>query len=69
MLKNKNHNKDKHRVKEVISFVKDHGGLEYAIAKMKEFRDQALKIIEPYPNSEFKKSLELMVEYVIDRKK
>ena len=65
----KNHNKDKHRVKEVISFVKSHGGLEYAITKMKEFRDQALKIIEPYPNSEFKKSLELMVEYVIDRKK
>ena len=65
----KSHNKDKLRVKEVISFVKDHGGLDYAIAKMKQFRDQALKIIEPYPNSEFKKSLELMVEYVIDRKK
>ena len=54
----KSHNKDKLRVKEVISFVKDHGGLDYAIAKMKQFRDQALKIIEPYPNSEFKKSLE-----------
>lgn len=65
----KNHNKDKQRVKEVIAFVKENGGLEYAIAKMKAFRDQALKIIEAYPDTDYKKSLELMVEYVIDRKK
>ncbi|MCB0424497.1 MAG: polyprenyl synthetase family protein [Mangrovimonas sp.] len=65
----KNHNKDKKRVKEVITYVKQHGGLEYAIEKMKEFRNQALDIIKTYPNSEYKKSLELMVEYVIDRKK
>ena len=65
----KNYNKDKKRVKEVITYVKQHGGLEYAIEKMKEFRNQALDIIKTYPNSEYKKSLELMVEYVIDRKK
>ncbi|MCB0471306.1 MAG: polyprenyl synthetase family protein, partial [Flavobacteriaceae bacterium] len=65
----KNHNKDKKRVKEVITYVKQHGGLEYAIEKMKEFRNQALDIIKTYPNSEYKQSLELMVEYVIDRKK
>lgn len=65
----KNYNKDKQRVKEVITFVKKNGGLEYAISKMLEFRDEALEIIKPYPHTEFKKSLELMVEYVIDRKK
>ena len=65
----KNHNKDKKRVKEVIAFVKENGGLEYAIEKMKEFRDQALEIIKSYPNTDYKMSLELMVEYVIDRKK
>ncbi|HLT52385.1 MAG TPA: polyprenyl synthetase family protein [Flavobacteriaceae bacterium] len=65
----KNHNKDKKRVKEVITFVKEHGGLEYAIEKMKAFRDEALEILQPYPDSEYKKSLQLMVEYVIDRKK
>lgn len=65
----KNYNKDKKRVKEVITYVKQHGGLEYAIEKMKEFRNQALDIIKTYPNSEYKQSLELMVEYVIDRKK
>ncbi|MDC8001042.1 polyprenyl synthetase family protein [Aequorivita todarodis] len=65
----KNHNKDKQRVKEVITFVKDNGGLDYAVIKMKEYQQQALQILESYPASPYKESLELMVNYVIDRKK
>ncbi|TWO33373.1 polyprenyl synthetase family protein [Seonamhaeicola sediminis] len=65
----KNHNKDKKRVKEVIAFVKDNGGLDYAITKMKAFQEEALSMLNDYPESEFKNSLELMVNYVIDRKK
>ena len=65
----KNHNKDKTRVKEVIAFVKTHGGLDYAIQKMKQFQAEALNILQTYPASEYRNSLELMVNYVIDRKK
>ncbi|HLV13775.1 MAG TPA: polyprenyl synthetase family protein [Xanthomarina sp.] len=65
----KNHNKDKKRVKEVISYVKENGGLDYAVSKMKEFQQEALQILEIYPKTTFKSSLELMVNYVIDRKK
>jgi len=65
----KNYNKDKVRVKEVIAFVKQQGGLEYAVAKMKEFQGRALKLLEQYAESEFKSSLILMVNYVIERKK
>lgn len=65
----KNHNKDKKRVKEVINFVKDHNGLDYAVNKMKQFQGQALEILHTYPESQYKSSLELMVNYVIDRKK
>lgn len=65
----KNHNKDTKRVKQVIDFVKAHGGLEYAIGKMKQFQTEALSILETYPESEYKDSLKLMVNYVIDRKK
>ena len=65
----KNHNKDKHRVKEVIAFVKEKGGLDYAESKMKVFQSEALQLLQNYPQSEFKASLELMVNYVIDRKK
>ncbi|MFC4722343.1 polyprenyl synthetase family protein [Geojedonia litorea] len=65
----KNHNKDKQRVKEVIAFVKTNGGLDYAVTKMKSFQQEALTLLEVYPKSEFKEALELMVNYVIDRKK
>ena len=65
----KKHNKDKKRVKEVIAFVKDSGGLEYAVTKMKQFQEEALQVLDNYQESEFKSSLILMVNYVIQRKK
>ncbi|MHA7056219.1 polyprenyl synthetase family protein [Aquimarina sp. M1] len=65
----KNHNKNKKRVKEVIDFVKMNGGLEYAIKIMHQFKEDALAILLEYPESEYRSSLELMVNYVIDRKK
>ncbi|WP_298900226.1 polyprenyl synthetase family protein [uncultured Psychroserpens sp.] len=65
----KNHNKDKKRVKEVIAFVKANNGLEYAIDKMRQFQTEALSILKSYPKSEYRTALELMVNYVIDRKK
>jgi len=65
----KNHNMDKKRVNEVISFVKSHGGLDYAVTKMKEFQKEALAILDDYQESPYKQSLALMVNYVIERKK
>ncbi|AEH00299.1 polyprenyl synthetase family protein [Lacinutrix sp. 5H-3-7-4] len=65
----KNHNKDKKRVDQVITFVKDNGGLDYAVKKMKAFQNEALDILKNFPESEYRASLELMVNYVIERKK
>ncbi len=65
----KNHNKDKKRVKQVIQFVKEHHGLTYAETKMEEFQQQALQILDTFPESEYKSALILMVNYVIERKK
>lgn len=65
----KNHNKNKKRVREVIAFVKANGGLDYAVQKMLRFKEEALKLLEAYPESKYKSSLELMVNYVVDRKK
>ncbi|MEM9141555.1 MAG: polyprenyl synthetase family protein [Bacteroidota bacterium] len=65
----KNHNKDKKRVKEVIAFVKENGGLDYAVERMRFFKEEALKLLEVFPPSEYRDSLELMVNYVVDRKK
>ncbi len=65
----KNHNRDKKRVKEVIQFVKDKGGLEYAEAKMHAYQEEALQLLDTYPDSPYKAALQLMVNYVVDRKK
>ncbi|MEC4050408.1 polyprenyl synthetase family protein [Flavobacterium sp. SUN046] len=65
----KNHNKDKKRVKEVIQFVKNKNGLTYAEQKMVEFQHEALALLQNFPDSEYKDSLTLMVNYVIERKK
>ena len=64
----KKYNKNKKRVKEVIDFVKEKGGIEYTVAKMKEYQSKALKILETYPKSPYKDSLLTMVNYVIERK-
>jgi len=65
----KNHNKDKKRVAEVIAFVKNNNGLQYAEQKMVEFQQEALQLLQSYPDSQFKEALTLMVNYVIERKK
>lgn len=64
----KNHNKDTKRVKEVIAFVNNNGGLEYAEKRMTDYYNEALELIATYPESPYKESLELMVDYVIARK-
>lgn len=65
----KNKNKDKQRVKEVIQFVKDAGGLGYAIEQMKSYQAEASAILNAYPDSEYKSSLQMLIDYVIEREK
>ncbi|MHC5309109.1 polyprenyl synthetase family protein [Myroides sp. LJL116] len=65
----KNHNNDKRRVKEVIAFVKEQGGLDYATQVMIEYQKRALAILDQFEDSVYKESLSRMVNYVIERKK
>ena len=65
----KHHNKDKKRVKRVISFVKEQGGLEYATMQMHAYKDKALAQLNNFPKNEFRDALEEIVRYVIERKK
>ena len=65
----KRHNTDKKRVKEVIQFVKDQGGLEYAERQMIHYKDSALELLSKYPDNEYKEALANLVTYVVDRKK
>jgi octaprenyl-diphosphate synthase len=55
------------KVKEVISFVKQSGGIEYANQTMKKFHEDALELLSPLPESVYKKSLAQLVQFTIDR--
>jgi len=64
----KRYNNDQKRVKELIAFVKNSGGLDYAVTKMKDFQQKAKDILNEFPDSDAKKSLLIMLDYVIERK-
>ena len=64
----KRYNNDTKRVKELIDFVKSSGGLDYAISVMKDYQQRAKNILSEFPDSEAKHSLNLMLDYVIERK-
>jgi octaprenyl-diphosphate synthase len=64
----KKHIKNKKRVKEVIAFVKQNGGIEYTTNKMNDYKSKALAILSDFPDSEYKNSLITMIDYVVERK-
>ena len=64
----KKHNKNKERVKELITFVKDNGGISYTISQMNSYKNKAVSILNNYPESPYKKSLLQMIDYVVERK-
>ena len=64
----KNENTDPKKIREVIEVVKQTGGIDYTQQKMVTFRDEALAILEEFPNPEVKKALEELVRFTTDRK-
>ncbi|PZP45749.1 MAG: polyprenyl synthetase [Pseudopedobacter saltans] len=64
----KNKNTEKESVQFVLDAVKSQGGIQYATEKMFAFRDEALGILNFYPESEAKTALEQLVRYTTDRR-
>lgn len=65
----RNRKKTRTEIAEVINFVNDHRGMEYAELKMNQYRDKALAILDSYPDSEAKKSLWDFTMYTTTRNK
>jgi octaprenyl-diphosphate synthase len=65
----KSKSNDPKSVKQVIVFVKESGGIEYAKSVMDRYYKEAIAILETYPNSEFRESLNQLVTYTIERSK
>ncbi len=53
----------------IYDFVHEKNGVHYACKKMMEYRDNSLAILNDFPDSEAKKALEQLVNYIVERKK
>ena len=65
----KNHNTNSDRVSKVLEIVKKSGGINYTVEKMKSYQEEALRLLKTFDDNESRKSLELLVNFVIERKK
>ena len=65
----KNHHENDKKVAELIELVKENGGLSYAEDVMIEYRNEALEILNQFDDNEARRSLELLLNYVVNRKK
>jgi len=65
----KNHNEEADKIAEIIRFVKETGGLQYAESQMKIYQDDAFEILNTFPDSESRRSLEQLVRYTTERNK
>lgn len=63
----KSRTSDPVKVKTVIDFVSEKGGLEYAAIKMNEYRDRAFGLLHAYPENDFRVSLEKLVRFTTER--
>jgi octaprenyl-diphosphate synthase len=64
----RNHSEDSKKVKEVINFVKQSGGIDYAQQVMQRYYRQAVDILNEFPDSPYKTSLADLVQFTIERK-
>lgn len=65
----KRNSTDNKVVQEVIEFVRNSNGLEYAQSRMEEYKSKALEILSRIPETEARDSLNMLVDYVIEREK
>ena len=63
----KNESGKPRKVKEVIEFVKRSGGLEYAIAAMNKYHQEAMVLLNEFPENSYKQSLIELVQFTIER--
>jgi octaprenyl-diphosphate synthase len=65
----KNHNSEKERVAKLIGKVVENGGIMYAKERMLEYRQKALDLLQDFPDSNYRTSLEQLVIFTTDRNK
>ena len=65
----KNHNEESDKVSEIIDFVRNSGGMDYAKSQMELYQNEAFAILNEFPEHESRKALEQLVRFTTERKK
>lgn len=65
----KNHNEEAEKVSEVINFVRNNGGLDYAREQMLLYQEEAFNILNTFPEHTSRTALEQLVRFTTERKK
>lgn len=63
----KNFNNKSRDLDALLDFVTRTGGIDYATAKMYEYQDEALKLLEHFPDTPYRQSLHDLVHYTTQR--
>ncbi|WP_185882215.1 polyprenyl synthetase family protein [Blattabacterium cuenoti] len=63
-IKNFNNHTTNHKI---IDYVKQSGGITYAIKQMIKYKNKALKILDNYPKGSTKDSLKSLVNFLVER--
>lgn len=61
--------KKSHDIAEIISFVKDNGGVDYSRRVMLEYVNEAFRILQLFPESDMRKTMEDLIRFTIFRNK
>ena len=56
-------------VDHVVDFVFQNGGIQYAEKRAREYGNQARQCLSSFPDSEAKRSLEMFIDFVMEREK
>jgi octaprenyl-diphosphate synthase len=65
----KNHNDDPKKIGQIINFVNETGGLQYAETQMKIYQEEAFKILNTFPEGDSRRGLEQLVRFTTERNK
>lgn len=63
----KNHNTDDKKVREVLAFVAEKKGIDYATGQMKAYRDKAIEMLQSIDNNKYKESFIDLINFTIER--
>ncbi|MEO6149522.1 MAG: polyprenyl synthetase family protein, partial [Mucilaginibacter sp.] len=65
----KNHNDDPAKIIQIINYVKQAGGLQYAETQMKKYQAEAFEILNTFPEGDARTGLEQLVLFTTERNK